>query len=390
MLPVSDRWRWAAMSGGPSVVTSLTCLPPGGGSVDLELTACTVTRTLDSGARTTANVTVAPSADVDDLWSLVTAPGARFVIRHGLDYGRGEVEMLTMGTLRLAAAPSFTVGAIPLSLVDDWLAVTQAQFRSAADSVALLGGLLDSSTWTLDLGDAVAEVVRSSGLDPVIDRRVGSVRVPVTTWITSDGVTSWIERDKMVSDLCLTGGFGAYFAADGSLVIAPDSTINVDSPTWLFRDGDLSNLTAYPSRSKVFGKPYNAVTVSSSADPVAFAPVTVTLADPSHPNHVSMVGYEVPYHWASPLLASADSAATAAATILNRVIGSTGQTVGLSSWMLAALEPGDTVSDAISPGLLEPGRSGVWLVEKVEVDCMTLAGTVSGRSSNVVDTEVAS
>lgn len=363
---VSERWRLAAASGGARPITQVTVTIPGGEPVELTIDGCSVTKSLDSGARYQAQVAVVREAD-QDTWGLVTTPGAIFAIDHGWHYGETSQEVIPFGRYELAAQPKTSRSqTVSLALMDRWKRLEECRLPSpvTAGLGASRTGMVSAQVSTAIPGQEI-RVTADGGT-------VGTA----TTWDR--------ERTGLINDLARDGSFVAHFASDGAFEIAPLPQVDPMAATdATFTDGAEATILDLSSEV-VYTRLYNAVRVIPT-ETQAWSPVTVPIPDEEHPRHPSKIGLR-PYFMSSPTLGSSSQATIVARTMLQRIV-STLERVEVDTWARGDLEPGQTFATEQGKTWTDPSLSGSWLIESVQHNCLTLETKITGRSAALVPVE---
>lgn len=360
---VSTRWLLASRDGGARPITTVTATTPGEDPVTLTVDGCTVTKSLDSGARFQANLGVVrrPGQGTVDL---ALAPGTLFAIDNGWNYGAGETETIPLGVYELAQQPKTSrTESLPLSLMDQWKRLEECRFVSP---VTVLSGVGRIATVQARVEEAI----------PTVDVRI------LTTGGNLGADATWDrDRTQLINDLSRDGGFLAAFAGDGAFEIAAMPTLG--TPVVTFTDGEQATILDLGTE-KTYTRLYNAVRVEPTEDQVWTA-VTVQIDDPTHPRDPSKIGLR-PYFATAPTASNGAVAASVAGAILPRVVG-VGRRVEVQTWGQAHLDPGDTFATVQAGNYVDGAESATWLVESVTHNCLTVETTIVGRSDATLITE---
>lgn len=360
---VSSRWLLTSRDGGARPITTVTATAPDSDPVTLTVDACTVTKTLDSGARFQANLGVVriPGQGTEDL---TLAPGTLFAIENGWNYGAGETETIPLGVYELAQQPKTSrTQSLPLSLMDQWKRLEECRFISP---VTVLSGAGRIATVQTQVEAAI----------PGID-----VRVLATGGNLGANATWDRERTELINDLSRDGQFLAAFAGDGAFEFRPMPTLGTPAAT--FTDGAQATILDLDTEH-TYTRLYNAVRVEPT-DSQGWTAVTVQINDPTHPRDPSRIGLR-PFFATAPTAANGTAAAAVATAMLPRVVGS-GRRVEVRTWGQAHLEPGYTFETVQAGNYADGADSSTWLVESVTHNCLTVETTIVGRSDANLITE---
>lgn len=353
---VSARWLLASRDGGARPITTVTAQRFGEDPVELTVDGCTVTKSLDSGARFQANISVVrvPNQGTQDL---VLADDTIFTVSNGWNYGAGQTETIPLGTYEMAQEPKTSRSqAIPLALMDQWARLEECRLGSP---VTVLSGASRTSTVTAQVLDAIP------GLD---------IRILTSGGNLGSDATWDRDRTQLINDLSRDGSFLAAFAADGAFEIASMPTIGTPAAT--FVDGVRATILDV-STERTYTRKYNAVQMNPTDDQV-WLPVTVQIDDPDHPRDPSKIGLRR-YFATAPTAANAAVAANVGRQMLPRIID-TGKRVEVRTWGQAHLDPGDTFATVQSGTYADGAESDLWLAETVTHNCLTVESTIIGRS----------
>jgi hypothetical protein len=360
---VSQRFK-DALGVSHRRATKITCTVPGGEPVDLRWTAGNVSSSKSSGVRYQASLTLAPTAGLDT-FGLVSTPGAVFRIQHGIDYGAGNVELVDCGVYEAAkGAVSLGQGDISLSLVDMWQRLERNRFVSAYDPA--------TGSRAAKIAEAVSGAIPGVVFEGTADG--GTFEQGNNLW----------ERDraKFIQDMATDGSLDAAFDASGAFRIRPEPVAEPTASVWTFRTGQASNITT-ADRERPFDRLYNTVIIDPLDDTQAWDRVTVTLADPDHPNAESKIG-PAHFFYKSPTLETSAQVADAAGTIMQRVLGTT-ETISLGALSNPALEVGDAVTVAHGSSTTDPGFQAIHIIDSFQMDLRTGSMSLSTRSSALAD-----
>ena len=346
----------------------MTCTPPGGEPIELSVTSGSVAKSLGTGTRFTASLSIAPKPD-QRCFATVTTPGAIFSVETGWSYGAGPPEWIPLGQYVLARNAHPLRGEISLDLTDRWQRLEQARFLAPYSPAA----------------GPRAEVIRT-----MVQAAIAGVAVSTRAdGGTYQGGSTWDRsRTDAIVDLARDGAITGGFTADGTFAMTADPVVEPGSVAWTFvesaaateRNAENVNVISL-ERSIPFDRLYNTVVVVPVDESQTWTPQRATVADITHPRHPSKIGV-IPYFYSSPTISSATQAARVARTMLARVVNES-HPLSIESYNLAHLEPGDTVS--VITGDDDPRSS--WLVESVSFDLMTGATSLTCRSSILPEIE---
>jgi hypothetical protein len=377
---ISPRFR-AALGTTHRRVTEFTCTVPGGEPVAIgqaELrpngtrgpgwTAGSVSCSGSTGARYSASFSIVPEPGADT-YGMVATPGAIFKVRHGIDFGAGDKELVDCGVYEASdGGVPISGGLISLSLVDLWQRIERCRFVTpyAPDSGPRAARIAEA---VLDAIPGVAGVVTAPGGDFVASANV---------WDR--------DRTAFITDLARDGSLDAHFDAAGAFLIRDEPVLDDSAAVWTFRTGDASNIES-AERKRPFDRLYNTVVVQPMDDTQTWTQQVVTLLDPDHPRHPSKIGV-VPYFYRSPTLLTAEEAWAAGETILQRVLGTT-ETLTINGLSNPALEYGDNITVLHEQTFTDPGFQAVHFIESWQMDLDSGAMTVASRASALADLEEA-
>lgn len=366
MLAVSQQFK-DALNVSHQKVSEFTVTTPDDVETALRVTSARVSSGNDSGTRYTASLDVVPQPGID-LYSILSTPGAVYRIRHGIDFGYGEPELVDMGVYE-ASQGSINIidGSISISLVDRWICLERARLAAPAE--------VDGSFYAsrADLIGQIVEAAFITGFAPdgVDIRAEGGQFFDVRVW----------ERDRtqIIKDMATDGELDCYFDASGVFVIREQPIIDLNVPTvWTFRTGPSANIFT-AERERPFDRLYNVVVVSPIDEEQTWEAQAAGIADVTHPRHQDNLGQLVPYFYSSPTLSDANAALSAAETILQRVLGTT-ETVSIGALGNPALEVGDMVTIAHQATPSDPGFNSVHMIDGWDYDLGTGAMTLKTRS----------
>lgn len=353
---VSDRWLLVSRDGGARPITNVTAQRFGEDPIELTVDGCVVTKSLDSGARFQANISVVrvPNQGTQEL---VLADDTIFTIENGWNYGAGQTETIPLGTYEMAQEPKTSRSqAIPLALMDQWARLEECRL---AAPVTVLSGVSRTATVSTQVSAAI----------PGVD-----IRILVSGGNLGANATWDRDRTQLINDLSRDGSFLAAFAADGAFEIVPMPTIT--TPVATFVDGVQATILDV-STERTYTRKYNAVQMNPVAGQ-AWSAVTVQINDPDHPRDPSKIGVRR-FFATAPTAANATVAANVGREMLPRIID-TGKRVEVRTWGQGHLEPGDTFATVQSGTYADGAESDKWLVETVTHNCLTVESTIIGRS----------
>lgn len=370
MQAVSDDFR-RALNVAHRKHSTITVTTPDGMVTPLGWSACTVSSSNSTGVRMSASLTVTPTPGVD-LYSIVSTPGALFRIRHGIDYGAGFLEMLDLGVYEAASGGVNVIdGDIDLSLVDQWQRLERCRF---------------SAPFTFDDGFPPSATTRAEMIEAVVTGYAGAEpAIPDgTVVIEDDGGTTDLtgrvwdrDRTQFITDLATDGELDVFFNASGEFVIRKQPILDPSNVVWTFRTGAAGNIISL-DRERPFDRLYNRVVVNPIDDEQTWSATYVDIEDETHPRHQSKIGV-VPYFYSSPTLTDSDAAYSAAATLLQRVLGTT-EELNLGA-LGAPLEVGDVVSVIHDATPTQPaGLNVTHIVDSWTYDLATGAMSAKTRS----------
>jgi hypothetical protein len=364
MQTVSDRFL-QALKAPHKYVTTCTITPPGGVPTTVDVEAGTLQ--VDASSRVRRRVNGFRIVGDSTTYELVATPGAIFHIRHGLDYGEAEDELVDAfyGEAQ-TSAQTFADGTIGLTLVD-------------------LGNWLSRCRFLTPYAPAVG-TTRVAAITAVVTNAIPGVTVLNLSSDTGTLVAARVWTDGplgVIADLTKDGNTDGYFRPDGVFVIVDKPT--TDTPyVWSASSGAGGVLIA-AERSRPTDRLYNTVVVRPSAadGSQTWTQQTAAITDTSHPRHSSKIGV-VPYFYASPSASSADVALSIANTILDRVLG-TIETLSITSIANPALEANDSLR-VITPRLNnEPAKIFQHFIDSFSLSLTSGDMTMATRSQVVTD-----
>lgn len=345
--------------------TTITCTVPGGDPVPLRWTAGTVSSSNSTGVRYQANLTLAPTPGADT-YGLVTTPGAIFRIRHGIDFGAGDVELVDMGVYEAAAgAVDLGEGEVSLTLVDLWQRLERCQFMTPHYP--------PDGSRASRIADAVTGPM--PGVEIVMTADGGQ-------YVQGDNLWDR-DRPKFINDMATDGSLDVGFDASGAFRIRAEPILDPTAAVWTFRSGDAGNFES-AERERPLDRLY-AMVVVHPIDDTQVWPLQILSVDPGHPNHSDKIG-PAPFFWGAPTLTTVEDARAAGATILQRALGAT-ETLSLDGMSNPALEVGDVVTVLHPPTETDPGFQAAHIIDSWQVDLHTSRMSLATRSSALTDLE---
>lgn len=304
-----------------------------------------------------------------DTYGLISTPGAIFAIKHGIDYGAGNVELIDCGVYEAAsAAASVGTGQISFPLIDLWQRIQRCRFTSPYSPSS--GSRADK------IAEAVADAMSSV-----------TVNALAQGGTYEEGDNLWDkDRTQFINDMSKDGSIDAAFDASGEFRIRAEPVLEGQAPVWTFRTGDSGNIVT-ADRQRPMDQLYNTVIMQPMDSLQSWDQQTIILSDPDHPRHPDKIGV-VPFFYQSPTLDTAEEAMASGTTIMQRVLGTT-ETVSLNALSNPALEVGDVVTVVHDATDTDPGFQDIHLIDSWQMDLMTGAMTLATRSANLADLEEA-
>lgn len=388
MRTISQRFS-DALGVSHRLTTTITCTVPGGSPVVIGpsalladgvthgpgWSAASVSSSNATGVRYSASLTVTP-APGQDTYAILSTPGAIFEIRHGIDFGAGDTELVDMGVYEATqGGVNILDGDISLSLVDLWTRLERCRFLKPYAPT--------SGTRASRITEAVTAAAPGY---PTSVLSTGGSLVAGGVWDQS--------RTQFIADLAKDGGLDAFFDAAGVFVVRDEPILTPTAPDWTFLTGaDRGNIVT-ASRERPFDRLYNAVVVKPADETQTWAAQTVVIDDPNHPRwpgtpptYGDGIGL-TPFFWSSPSVMSVASAKSAGAAILQRVLGTT-ESVSLGVLGNPALEVGDTISIVHPATEVYPGFSAFHLIDSFNYNLATGDMSVATRSTSLAELESA-
>lgn len=364
MQTVSDRFL-QALKAPHKYVTTCTITPPGGDATEVQVEDGTLN--VDAASRVRRRVGGFKIVGDSTTYELAATPGAIFHIRHGLDYGSGEDELVDAfyGEAQ-TSSQTFADGTISLTLVDlgNWL----ARCRFLAPYAPAIG------------------TTRVAAITTAVENAIPGVTV---LNLSSDSGTLgsaqvWTEGPlDVISDLTSDGNTDGYFRPDGVFVIVDKPTTNTPY-VWSASSGEGGVLIA-AQRSRPTDRLYNTVVVRPAASDGSqtWAQQTASITDSTHPRYYTKIGV-VPYFYASPSASTAAVALSIADTLLDRVLG-TVETLAITSIANPALEANDSLR-VITPQLNnEPAQIFQHYIDSYSLNFSSGDMAMATRSQVVTD-----
>lgn len=368
MRPTSDRFK-AALNVSHKRATRITCTPPGADPVALRWTAANVSSSKSTGVRYQSNLTLAPTPGFDT-FELISAPGAVFDIKHGIDYGAGDVELVDCGVYETAkGATKIGDGAVSLSLVDQWCRVDRDKFLSPhypADGVSRASLIVDAVTGAMP---GVATVVLADGGLYELDDRL---------WDRS--------RPTFINDMATDGALDVGFDASGAYRIRAQPILDPKAAVWTYRTGAASNITS-ADRERPFDKRYNIVVMEPLDSSQSWDRQIIVLDDPDHPMHPDRYG-DAQFFYKSPTLDTPEQVTAAGIAIMQRFLG-TDETINIDGLSNPALEVGDVVTIVHERTDDDPGLQAAHIIDSFSMDLRTGGMSLSTRSTALADLQEA-
>lgn len=338
------------------LATTVTVTPPSGSTTPLNFVAGTVQVQGSNTIRRTASLSVSGGSAVYDLLS---TPGARVQVQHGIEFVRDAPELIPVITGELSsAAQGLGSGTIEFELADLWIKVAAEDFATAYSP--------NTST---------------SRVTEITNRITAAVPGCTVTNTSSDTGTvftfqTWNSRSDLLAQLATDGGLEVFFLPDGNFRIRNEAQ-PTDSAVWAVLPGDGGNLKAL-QRQVPLDKLYNTVTVvpGSLDGTQTWAAQTKTITDSTHPRYPGKIGTR-PYTYTANSVATASEALATAGIILSRALGST-ETLQLGAISNPALEAGDVIQirNIVDTGYLTVQH----LIDSFTLDLVTGDMTVQTRS----------
>jgi hypothetical protein len=377
MRPISSRFR-EALGTTHRRVTEFTCTVPGWAPVEIGQssrrpsgqwgpgwTAGSVSCSGSSGARYSASFSIVPEPNADT-YGMVSTPGAIFTVRHGIDFGGGDKELVECGVYEASdGGVSLNGGDISLSLVDLWQRLERCRFVTPYSPA--------SGTRASRIAEAVSAAI--PGVSIVSTATGGDFVAGENVWDR--------DRTAFITDMARDGSLDAHFDASGAFNIRAEPVLDATSPgVWTFSTGSEANI-ASADRKRPFDREYNTVVVQPIDDTQTWTQQVVPLLDTNHPRHASKIGV-VPFFYRSPTIQSEEEAWAAGETIRERVLGTT-ETLSITGLSNPALEYGDNLTLLHSSTLTDPGFTAVHFTDSWQMDLDSGAMTAATRSSALTD-----
>lgn len=367
MRPISDRFK-AALKVSHKRATEITCTPPGGDPIPLRWTAGNVSSSKSTGVRYQANLTLAPTPGLDT-FGLISTPGAVFRIKHGIDFGAGDVELVDCGVYETAkGATKIGDGAVALSLVDQWCRVDRDKFLSPyyPESGTRASKIVEVVTGAMP---GVATVVLADG------------------GIYEQGERLWDRsRPTFITDMADDGALDVGFDASGAYRIRAQPILDPKAAVWTFRTGEPSNIDS-AERERPFDKRYNMVVMEPLDGSQSWDRQIIILDDPDHPMHPDKFG-DAQFFYKSPTLDTPEQVTAAGVAIMQRFLG-TDETISIGGRGNPALEVGDVVTIVHEPSGNDVGLQVAHIIDSFSMDLRTGGMSLATRSTALADLQEA-
>lgn len=218
-----------------------------------------VTDQLVTGVRRSLSLTLDPSA------APMVYPGVEVRVWSGLDYGRGNQEMLPLGCFPVTSTdigirPDDT---IQISAQDRWQWVVACKFE--APKAADINATIHSQIAGLIVGTA------QWPLPDVDDRSTNPAKPAAQAWDS--------DRHQAIADLCKLIGGTAYVGRDGFPIIEDRPGIAKPARYLTAPAGNILDAAEAISTADV----HNVVVVTSTNTDTPLDPVKVEITEPTHP-----------------------------------------------------------------------------------------------------------
>lgn len=378
-MPISERFR-AALGTGHKRVSVVTCTVPGREPITISeakklpngrtgpgWTSGTVSSSNSTGARYQAGLTITPEPGADT-YALVSTPGAIFTIKHGIDFGVDDIELVDCGVYE-AAKPSVAIGGgdIRVSLVDLWVRLERNRFmaphypESGSRAVKIAETVTDAMPGVVLAGTADGGLYEQG--DRVWDR----------------------DRTRFIRDMADDGALDVAFDASGAFRIRNQPIVDAASASvWTFRTGVASNIIS-ADRERPLDRLYNTVVMEPLDDTQSWDRQVIVLGDTDNPLHPTHFG-PAQFFYKSATLQTPAEVTTAGVAIMQRFMGTT-ETIGLNAVSNPALEVGDVVTVIHEQTDTDPGLRALHAIDSFQMDLKSGAMTLATRSSNLADLE---
>ena len=355
MYPVSARFL-EAVSKPHRVVTEVEATPPGGATIPVRWKSASLSSDTDARIRTRVSMSALVTAAE---WDVLSAPGCRVTIRHGVNFGGPDQELVPLFVGELSESSrvlSPNAGEARLSFQD-------------------LGGWVTRAELVAPVSFA-AGTSRASVIQQLVEAAIPGVDVVNTSTVGGFIPTPYVaarRRYQAIGDMESDGRLVSYFNGSGEYVIRDAPTLS-DAAVFTFRQ------FVQITRSRPLDRLYNTVVVSPGANDGSqtWPTLTVQITDPSHPRHPSKVGV-VPLFIDSSTASTAGEAAAVGRNELEKVIGST-ESLALAMVANPALEAGDLVR-VVTPHINEePADILQHFIDGLSLDLVSGGMTLSTRS----------
>lgn len=359
---LSDR-ALACIMAGPTITTRVTVTKPGADPVELETAPGWEVSEVGpiAGTRLTiSSIQFLPTAGVDDLFVLVSWPGAVFDAAIGINLGGGQYEYIPVFQGRAVSDSSRRNSeGVTAALSDHWFYYDRIPYTEPlVTTTDTRANLIGQQFTALDLGVSV-----------IIDADGGTV--------SQAGVYT-NTRGQAATDLAADGKLQAGFDGDGDLVIKAQPDLSSLAPVWTFRSGtegpwtEGALPTSYPTivggtleRTRALADALvNAVAVIPSGEWQTWSAQIARLTDPADPYHedaIGLRGVEV----SSSTIDNACDALLLAKNELTRRRRVAAETVRVTIVINPAVEVDDVAYLAALPVLDDPGWNGAYICTSV-------------------------
>jgi len=303
-----------------------------------------------TGVRRTLDLTISDRS----LWDTLDVVGVELRPWRGIRYPSGQVETVPLGVFDLSSqAVRLSGGGITVSSAPDrWARVQRARFERPAQSVRTARASAEAARLVVEAAPGVA----------VTNEASSSATAGQLVWDR--------DRDRAVIDLLTAISAEGFFDNEGAFTIR-DAPLLSQPPVWTV-DASPSGVLLDGDRVRDRSRTYNVVVVADARvdGSAPFALQVVADTDPASRTYVGGPFGRVPYFWSSPTVRTAQQAAAAGRTILNRVKAVNAQ-LSVQTVVNPALDRGDVIH------VLTPGG----VVERHLVDGVTIPLTVGGAQS---------
>lgn len=369
----SSKFR-SQLSRNPTFTQTVEATIPGEGILPLDLVQpVAVESSAGSGPRSNVNGLEVVSSIVRarELFGLLSRPSTTFDVGIGQRVSSINVETIPVfHGYAQAGSTRFVESAVRLDLVDPWAWIEGVPFDEPFE--------ITGSTRSSVIAAIVTAVLPGVS---VVESATGGV-------VGLTGVAFTSTRTQVIRDLAIEGQLDVYFDSSGRLIIRQAPEVASSLAVAEFKTGDYGTIVAGSgTRSRDFGRIYNAVRIVPDNPQATWEAVTVRLSDTEDPAHYSKIGHR-PFEFRASSIAEASDAENAAFVLLQRLRKGV-ETAEVTIVADPLLEVGDPVDIITLPTSTDPGFGKTCLLTSMSIDLRSGKSTARAVDSSLYETEVA-